>query len=530
MGFKPVNKKNTSGVEYAKKWNAGAVGATLPTTRTDGSPLKEGDPILVTNGGTVGGVVFSSNDVFYALQNSPTLIGHFGDVAPAGVSAASFSTAGVTKILATGMQLATAIDENENLGFAVSGEALSSYLGANYMNSQGVSDAIDSAVGGISGISSQDAQDLIDNSLGNFQPDLLGIEEFNTGADSKPFNAQILQEYKFEVIPYSGTPIKRYNSFAAAVAAASDGSVIMCNEDATITTALPFKNITINGNGFVLKTEEDTELFSNASGSTPIVMTLINFSEIFTDEAYLPNSMFNPDGNNITINLINNRKISSPVRLVDADGTNCKVNIVNSIIENRKWANSSQNWANASNMADFYTAGCELNLYNCEIRGWNSVGEINDSSSVRAVGCKIWTKYLVNHSWASNQKFLNCSVVLQSSKLMAGVSYGHTTHLNKANKVTITGCDVSSVGDKSLDYGATYESFFCSPNPTGTLIINGSTFKLTPPAGVSTYYFAKAYTGSSIGKIGLNGVVSSHANDSGVSPVFGTLVVSSDLI
>lgn len=80
MEFKPVGRKNTGGIKYAKRWDASAVGATLPTTRTDGSPLMDGDPVYVTYGGTVGGVVFNAGDVFYAIQDNPTTITHFSDV------------------------------------------------------------------------------------------------------------------------------------------------------------------------------------------------------------------------------------------------------------------------------------------------------------------------------------------------------------------------------------------------------------------------------------------------------------------
>lgn len=420
---------------------------------------------------------------------------------------ASYTVKGITKILATAQQLQDAEDEDDaTMDYAVSGRAI---IDSNFATEQMIQAALD------------------DYSPPDPDIPVLDVTQVNSGSwnEGDIIGAEVFLDNKF-VGWGQGGELKYFGSLSDAIDGTPVYGTIKCYKNAEEDN-LPFKTLTIDGNGFNLFHESPHEMFTGTtSGHT---LTLMNFREIYIDQSVNPNAMFNPDGNNITINLINNLKISSPVRIVDADGTNCKINIVGSLIENRKWATTSQNWTNTSNMADFYTAGCELNIDRCIIQGWNSIGEINDNSSVRVTNSTIWNRYLYSTNWACTQKFINCTIKCQSSKLNAGIAYSHSTYTTKANAITITGCDVTSVGDKSLDYGATNESFFCCPNPLGKLIINSTTFKLTAPSGVTPYYLFKN-SGNGIGKIGLNGVITSHDKDAGVTLSFGTLIVSADLI
>ena len=75
-------------------FDASVGGATLPTGG------KNGQGYYVTASGTVAGTVFTANDVFFAKQDSPTLISHFGDIVPI-ASLASAGIAGVVKIATT---------------------------------------------------------------------------------------------------------------------------------------------------------------------------------------------------------------------------------------------------------------------------------------------------------------------------------------------------------------------------------------------------------------------------------------------
>lgn len=70
-----------SQINIAINWDASANGAVLPTVNSVGRPLKKGDAVYVTAGGTVSGKTFQTGDIIVALQTKPTLLAHWGDIA-----------------------------------------------------------------------------------------------------------------------------------------------------------------------------------------------------------------------------------------------------------------------------------------------------------------------------------------------------------------------------------------------------------------------------------------------------------------
>lgn len=99
-------------------FDASAGGATLPTGG------KNGQGYYVTASGTVAGTLFSANDVFFAKQDNPTLISHFGDIVPI-ASLATAGVAGVVKIATTLAEYNTGIADT---GLAVSAPVIASLI------------------------------------------------------------------------------------------------------------------------------------------------------------------------------------------------------------------------------------------------------------------------------------------------------------------------------------------------------------------------------------------------------------------
>ena len=99
-------------------FDASVGGATLPTGG------KNGQGYYVTASGTVSGTVFTANDVFFAKQDNPTLISHFGDIVPI-ASLASAGIAGVVKIATTLAEYNAGITDS---GLSVSAPVIASLI------------------------------------------------------------------------------------------------------------------------------------------------------------------------------------------------------------------------------------------------------------------------------------------------------------------------------------------------------------------------------------------------------------------
>jgi len=143
---------------------------------------------------------------------------------------------------------------------------------------------------------------------------------------------------------------------------------------------------------------------------------------------------------------------------------------------------------------------------------------------------RLTVAYLLSHTLTASGDFTSSFITCASDKLIAGGT-NYALHTSKVTTCTFNGCRIRSNGDSDLAYGVgNFDTFFVCPNGTSSkLIFIATTFKLVAPSGVTPYYLFKN-AGSGIGKIGLNGVVSSHDKDAAVSPVFGSLVVTSELI
>lgn len=99
-------------------FDASTGGAVLPTGG------KNGQGYYVTGSGTVAGTLFTANDVFFAKQDNPTLIAHFGDIVPI-ASLASAGIAGVVKIATTLAEYNTGIADT---GLSVSAPVIASLI------------------------------------------------------------------------------------------------------------------------------------------------------------------------------------------------------------------------------------------------------------------------------------------------------------------------------------------------------------------------------------------------------------------
>lgn len=86
-------------------FDASVVGATLPNGG------KNGQGYYVTGSGTVAGMVFTANDVFFAKQDNPTTIAHFGDIVPI-ASIGTSGVYGVVKIATTLAEYNAGITDN----------------------------------------------------------------------------------------------------------------------------------------------------------------------------------------------------------------------------------------------------------------------------------------------------------------------------------------------------------------------------------------------------------------------------------
>lgn len=99
---------------------------SLPT----GASVKNGQGFYVTGSGTVGGLTFTANDVFFAKQDNPTLAAHFGDIVPI-ASIATAGIAGVVKIATTLAEYNAGItDANLSVSAPVINSLLSTITGS----------------------------------------------------------------------------------------------------------------------------------------------------------------------------------------------------------------------------------------------------------------------------------------------------------------------------------------------------------------------------------------------------------------
>ena len=99
---------------------------SLPT----GASVKNGQGFYVTASGSVGGLTFTANDVFFAKQDNPTTAAHFGDIVPI-ASIATAGIAGVVKIATTLAEYNAGItDANLSVSAPVINSLLSTITGS----------------------------------------------------------------------------------------------------------------------------------------------------------------------------------------------------------------------------------------------------------------------------------------------------------------------------------------------------------------------------------------------------------------
>ena len=409
---------------------------------------------------------------------------------------ASYTVKGISKKYTTAQQLQDSIDNSEDLDFVVSGQAIASVV-----------NQVASAT--------EQLTELQKANLTSFNADNASQADKLITADFFD-NSYIVQQgytngfYGDGNLAYTGI--------------AGYSSTLYCNDDmyAPSTNAIQLKSAHYVGSGKTVW--EHQHPFTTGQ---PVVAIFSGFA------INNPHNFINitTAGHKIIFN--NCKIVGGGISCTSGSSTiiynNCE--IIGDSINNDGW--DTENPPTSDKLINFTTSsGSKVIFNNCDIT-LNTLGNIGTAGEMSVYNSRITCAYLFDHSNSHNAyyKFYNSKILCKSEKL-AWSSIGYTgAFITNTIRVIISGCDIYA--DSIREFGAddnTLSSYFYSNSATSKLQVLNSTFRLSTPSGVGSYNLVKAYTGSTIGKVGFVGCVTSTDKDAGVTLSFGTLIVSADLI
>lgn len=305
-----------------------------------------------------------------------------------------------------------------------------------------------------------------------------------------------------------------YYDLSAAVADAGDHNTIVVNGYVDFTAPIPVKNITIVGYGR-LDFQITGHLLTSDSSNKSI--RIVGFSEVRCFNG--ADGMFGTTHNNLSISFENCANIIAGGASSFGSGTGCSVSFTNCNVTLNSGGVYDRNLVECS------SGSCNLISNNSKIVGFASLG-LRCNATI--TGGELRLYYLLNHNNDSTNYFKSVHINCASNKLAAGSAYSSVT--TKVVNASFNCCSIYSEGDTDESpFGLTHGDFFFCPSFASKFIFVSTVFKLVPTSGVSPYYLAKVYSGGTIGKIGFSGTVSSHDKDASVTPIFGSLVVNTDI-